>query len=86
MYSSSEKEFEDFEKSTLWKDMVTELTIWLGRIRSELEDPNDDTSDKKLHRLGGNAETIRTVFMLPETIRENIKTLMETKEQPNEEG
>ena len=86
MYKSSMKDFEDFEKSTLWKDMVEELTVWLGRIRNKLEDPNAELSDKELHRLGGNAETIRNVFRLPETVRENIKAMMETKEQPNEEG
>jgi len=86
MYSCSEREFEEFEKSNLWKDMLAELTIWLGRIRNELEDPNSDHSDKELHRLGGNAETIRNVFRLTETIRENIKALKEAKEQPNEEG
>ena len=85
MYSCSEREFEEFEKSNLWKDMVTELTVWLGEIRNNLEDPDGSLTDKQLHKLGGNAETIRNVFRLPETVRLNIKALNEAKEQPNEQ-
>lgn len=86
MFKSSEKDFEDFEKSVLWEDMITELTIWLGEIRNNSEDPDGSLSDKQLHRLGGNAETIRNVFRLPETIRVNIKAMREAEEQSNEEG
>jgi len=40
--------------------------------------------DKALHRLGGNAETIRKVHLMPEVIRDNIKASLEAKN--NEEG
>ena len=83
-YISSVQEFEDFEKSGIWQDMVNELTLWVGRIRNELEDPEGKLPDKQLHRLGGSAEAIRMTLDLPETVRENIKASLEAK--PSEEG
>ena len=84
LYLSGVQEFDDFMESGVWKDMITELTLWLGRIRNELEDPNSDASDKTLHRLGGSAEAVRMALTLPDSIRENIKASIEAKN--NEEG
>ena len=83
-YHSSAQEFEDFVKSSIWADIVNELNLWLGDIHVALEDPNGDMEDKALHRLGGNAETIRKVHLMPEVIRDNIKASLEAKN--NEEG
>ena len=84
MYRSSAAEFEDFVKGNVWADMVDELNRWLGDIHISSEDPNGDLEDKALHRLGGNAETIRKVHLMPEILRDNIKASLEAK--PNEEG
>ena len=84
MYKSSAADFEDFVKGSVWADMVDELNRWLGDIHVALEDPNGDLEDKALHRLGGNAETIRKVHLMPEILRDNIKASREAK--PNEEG
>ena len=84
MYKSSVQDFEDFVKSSVWADIVEELNLWLGDIHVSLEDPNGNMRDKLLHRLGGNAETIRKVHLMPEIIRDNIKASLEAK--PNEEG
>jgi hypothetical protein len=65
-------DFERFEESNVWHDMMLELGFWLRDIHDALEDMNLDTPDKVLHRLGGNAEAIRLVKSLPETIRNNI--------------
>jgi len=83
-YRSSPQDFEDFAKGPVWADMVDELNRWLDDIHVSLEDPNGDMADKSLHRLGGNAETIRKVHLMPEVIRENIKASIEAKR--NEEG
>jgi len=83
-YSSSPEDFEDFVKGSVWADIVKELNLWLEDIHIVLEDPNGDLEDKALHRLGGNAETIRKVHQMPEVIRDNIKASLEAKN--NEEG
>lgn len=48
--------------------MREELNAWLDSIRDELEDPGNAYDDKTLHRLGGNAETLRRVLALPEVL------------------
>ena len=83
-YNSSVKDLEDFMKSVIWRDMVLELSIWLRMAHISLEDPNSDTEDKVLHRLGGNIETIRRVLLLPEVVRDNIKASLEAEH--SEEG
>ena len=83
-YVSSVQEFDDFVESGVWKDIVGELDIWLKMIHISLEDPNSDALDKTLHRLGGNAETVRRVLLMPEVIRKNIIASQEAKN--NEEG
>ena len=72
-YRSSAQAFNEFMDSTIWEDMLQEMNAWLGDIHKGLEDVDGKASDKDLHRLGGNAETIRNVMQMPETIRDNIK-------------
>ena len=71
-YRSSAKAFEEFMDSTVWDDMLQELNAWVDDVHKILEDPSGDVGDKSLHRLGGNAETIRNVMKMPEEIRDNI--------------
>jgi len=70
-------DFEAFEKSTIWWDMMLELGHWLMKIHEELEDHGGVHSDKTLHKLGGNAEAIRYFKQLPETIRNNIQVQLD---------
>jgi len=72
-YRSTAGMFDDFMKSTIWDDILQEMNDWLEDIHRGLEDPNGETDDKALHRLGGNAETIRNIMKMPEVIRDNIK-------------
>lgn len=83
-YVSSVKDFDDFVESGVWKDIKNELDIWLKMIHIALEDPNSNLTDKALHRLGGNAETIQKMFIMPEVVRKNIMASIEAKN--NEEG
>ena len=83
-YVSSVKEFDGFVESGVWRDIQLELNTWLEMIRISLEDPNSNLTDKALHRLGGNAETIRKVLIMPEVVRKNIMASIEAKN--NEEG
>jgi len=71
-YRSSARAFDEFMESTIWDDMVQEMNNWLGDIHKMLEDPGGGADDKTLHRLGGNAETIRNIMKMPEVIRDNI--------------
>jgi hypothetical protein len=75
-------------KSYFWQDLVHELTAWLEDIHVALEDPDGTLIDKALHRLGGNAETLRRVLALPaillaqiEANEERIKRESQTNEE-----
>ncbi|MCK5607042.1 hypothetical protein KAR91_34480 [Candidatus Pacearchaeota archaeon] len=68
-YHSSASSFEEFLKSNIWRDIKYELNKWLEGIHLEMEDPDDDSH---VHRLVGNAKTIRRVLLMPEVILDNI--------------
>ena len=68
-YYSSASAFEKFLRSNIWRDMQYELNIWLKDIHEKMEDPE---SDKYVYKLAGNAETIRNVLAMPETVMQNI--------------
>lgn len=70
---SSPTEFEQGMSSPFWQDMRRALEAWLSDVRDALEDPDNLLLDKTLHRLGGNAEAIRRVLVLPEETLRNIK-------------
>ena len=72
-YRSSIRAFDDFLGSLVWRDILQELEEWLKDVHDALEDPDGETEDKTLHRLGGNAQAIRRFILLPEIMRDNIK-------------
>ena len=49
----------DFKESFIWQDMCEELDVWLEQVREQLEDPDSVFDDRQIHKLQGNAETIR---------------------------
>ncbi len=71
-YRSSAEEFNSFMKSAIWSDILQEMNNWLDDIHKGLENPSGEIDDKGLHRLGGNAETVRNFMKMPEVIRDNI--------------
>lgn len=77
-YLSSPNDIRNFMKSVIWQDFQRELLGWLKDIHIGLEDPDTKTSDKLLHRLGGNAETIRRVLEMPKVIIMNIEDDLQT--------
>lgn len=71
-YRSTALAFQDFLTSTVWIDIVYELTRWIEDLRRELESP-DRTDDIGLVRqLQGNIEAVRKVLQMPLEIAENI--------------
>lgn len=72
-YLSSPNDIRNFMKGTIWQDFQRELERWLNDVHKNLEDLDTKTPDKLLHRLGGNAETIRHVLRMPEVIIMNIE-------------
>lgn len=70
-YLSSEKDFVEFTKSSIWKDMEAELGRWIEDINNELGDP-ENPRDVDM-RLKGNKETCKKVLGMPFIIAENIK-------------
>ena len=70
---SSPTEFEQGMGSPFWQDMKNQLEAWLSDVRDALEDPENLSFDKTLHRLGGSAQALRRVLMLPNETLTNIK-------------
>lgn len=77
-YLSSPNDIRNFMKSTIWQDFQHELLGWLRDVHVNLEDTDTKSSDKLLHRLGGNAETIRHVLRMPEVMIMNIEDDLQT--------
>jgi len=75
---SSPTEFEPGIGSPFWQDMRRQIEAWLIDVRDTLEDPDNIYLDRTLHRLGGNAEALRRVLMLPE---ETLKNLREKRKE-----
>lgn len=71
---STSRQVEDFIKfSPIWRDMQTELKIWLDEIHSRLENLDGDFSSRELDRLGGSAEAIRNLQNFPEVLKINAE-------------
>ncbi len=68
-YHSSAGAFEKFLRGNIWRDMKYELGVWLDNIHLEMENPGDD---RHAFKLAGNAETVRNVLAMPETVMQNI--------------
>lgn len=81
-YHSSVVEFEEFEKSSIWRDISYELEMWLKIVHESMEDYNLDHD--ALRTLQGNAEFIRKAMLLPEAIRNNIEAVNRQRELERE--
>ena len=75
---SSPTEFEQGIGSPFWQDMKNQIEAWLSDVRDALEDSDNVYFDKTLHRLGGNAEALRRVLILP---NETLKNLNEKRRE-----
>ena len=83
-YKSSVSMVEEFVEGCIWKDIECELHIWLNDVRDHLEDPEGILKLEELKKLQGNAEALRNVLDIPETIIRNIQiSLEERKEKEN---
>jgi len=69
---SSPKEIEEFMMSPGWTDMKNQIQAWLEDVRDTLEDQDNILLDKTIHRLGGNAESLRRVLALPSVTLANL--------------
>ena len=70
---SSPTEFEQGLSSPFWQDMKNQIEAWLSDVRDALEDPENISFDKTLHRLGGNAQALRRVLILPSETLVNLR-------------
>jgi len=77
--------WKDFKDSFIWKDMKSEFGLWLDDIHAQLEDPNGELSDKRLHRLGGNAETLHNVLNFVDIIIDTNEEKITFPELDNED-
>ncbi len=66
-------QLEEFKHNRVWKEIVKVLESWLTEIHMELEDPEMVLSDKILHRLGGNAQSIRRFIDILDLMIINIE-------------
>lgn len=64
---SSSRELRDFILSSVWRDIRSELLLWLDDIRSQLEVANEV---EVLRKLQGNAEAVNRMLRLPEILAE----------------
>ena len=62
--------FEEFMKSSMWRDMVDFLTSWREQARSKLEAA---TEPRDLYRLQGESLAYMKLLGLPEAIIEYMK-------------
>ena len=70
---SNKVHLKDFiDNSTIWRDMKSEMDIWLSDIRDQLENNDGQLSVRILDRLGGNAESVRNLMTLPEVLLDII--------------
>ena len=69
----SVNEFKEGMESRFWQDVKNQLEAWKEDIRDATEDPDGVLSDKTLHRLGGNIETLHRVLQLPEQTLKNLE-------------
>jgi len=84
---STAKAIEDFVRhSSVWKDIRTELSIWLGEVHEMLENLDGSLPSRMLDRLGGCAEAIRNFEDLPHTILTNIDSKTEKTKKTGEEA
>jgi len=66
----SEEDVEIGTTTKFWKAVQERLEEWLETIRIELEDLDNGNDIGTFKRLGGNAQTVRRVMILPEIFKE----------------
>jgi len=80
--SCSLQDIRDGIKTQFWKDVTKELNVWLKRLRDLLEDPDGQTPESELRRLGGNAQAVRHVLDIPQVFQEYLEEeAKKTKEE-----
>lgn len=70
---SSPTEFEQGMGSPFWQDMRNQIEAWLSDVRDTLEDPENIYLERTLRRLGGNAEALRRILILPSETLVNLR-------------
>lgn len=94
IFRSSAHAFEEFVKSTLWQDMLQEISTWERRILEELAEPTFDMNSGKMvmgkaervlydEMLRGNYQALDRFRQLPDIIMQIIKE-QEDKKDANE--
>jgi hypothetical protein len=83
VFKSTPAAFEDFEKSIIWSDFVTEIEGAIELHRNELERVDDYVS---MIRLQETINAIRHLLEMPRVIREKISDgYEETQKEPKKE-
>ena len=78
--SISLRDWEEYERGKFHKEIQKELRAWLEDIHLQLEDTTGDSSDKGLHRLGGNAEAVRNCIAMVPNIIETLRVELEDED------
>ena len=71
-YISSAEDLKSFLDSSVWRDMKSEIELWLDKIHEALEDPDGEENNESTERLRGSAKALRRVLAMPEVMRETI--------------
>ena len=71
-YLSSAKEVGDFIDSSIWRDMSSELNVWIKSLHEHLEDVEGVYGIEGIKKLQGNIEALRNVKDMPQNILDNI--------------
>lgn len=94
-FTSSPFAIRDFMQTTVWRDMLQELTNWEYRVMEELAEPSFDTNtgamvlnaqERMLYdeMQRGSLKAIRQVKQLPQILLEILEQqITETKENQN---
>ena len=69
----SPREFEIGMDTPFWRNMRAQIEAWLKDVQISLEDPDNVHPEKTLRRLGGNAEAMRHILILPEVTLANLE-------------
>ena len=88
--------FEEFLKSTLWQDMLQELSTWERRVMEELAEPTFDINTGKMvmgkaervlydEMLRGNRQAFERFKQLPHVIMAIIKDREQEEKQDADE-
>ncbi len=76
-----ESDIEEGTATKFWKAIEERLNEFLEDIHLELEDLDNGQDYGTFKRLGGNAQTVRRILLLPEIFRDEIFNPMNEKEE-----